>query len=392
MSVTIDGASFARRCKVTINSSEVNGTPTGFPIVIPRSKLPDEMFDSDGSYSTQSDGRDVRAAANNDATGRLAMFVDGWAIDADPANGTGTIYCANPGIASSGDVDIWIFYDSATATTPAVDSTYGQEAVFDAGVLNYYTMSVAATGNQTDKTGTGLDLTATGSPTSVDGQIGKAIEFNNGTTGQKYASTSTTGVNGNATLYADILVKRLDTSPSSSFESYLYITDTVSNDAALIMYHEDSPKEWKSYLQTSTTGYTYNTYNGLLDTSWHLMSARYDGSTHKLYVDGVERASASATGTIVGSNGLIHIGDGQSTNRSANCQIDDVMLGRLNCDPTCTHCTGPDSNQCLICVSGYLDQGSCITACPNSRPYVESYEVPFNLATHIVKECVAQCN
>lgn len=282
MPVSIDGATFNRRVKVTVQASQVSGSPTGFPLVIPRSKLPDEMFDSDGSYPTQSDGRDVRCALNDDATGRLAMFVDGWSTATDPANGTGTIYCANAGITSAGNVDVWVFYNSSTATMPAVDSTYGQHNVFDATVLTSLPMSEAS-GNVLDRTSNGNDGTSSGD-TSVAAVVGNGRSFD----GVNDSITHAVSLSSASVFTIDALVKR----SSNSTTAIVFDQGTTYANRLELYMHSTTDKLWVLF-DTAVYGSTNTTFN---DTNWHHVALTFDGSgvgnsgRCKIYVDGVDRA------------------------------------------------------------------------------------------------------
>lgn len=68
------------------------------------------------------------------------------------------------------------------------------------------------------------------------------------------------------------------------------------------------------------------TYSGLTTNTWYHIVAVYNGSTQKIYVNGVEVASANATGSLTSDGGIVRIGRDDGADRYFNGLIDEVKI------------------------------------------------------------------
>lgn len=59
---------------------------------------------------------------------------------------------------------------------------------------------------------------------------------------------------------------------------------------------------------------------------WYLVTARYDGSTMRLYLDGIQVGSMNKTGTVSTNNSPVYIGNNSVLNRPWYGQIDAVRI------------------------------------------------------------------
>jgi len=122
---------WGRRCKITIESSEVDATLTDYPVLILVGNLPSEMVDNDGPYPALEGGGDIRFSSDEAGQNQLALDVKSFHLDNAPqyAN-SAQLFVKIPSLSSSVDTDIWVWWNKAGETQPGVATTYGRNAVW----------------------------------------------------------------------------------------------------------------------------------------------------------------------------------------------------------------------------------------------------------------------
>lgn len=159
------------RIKVTINNSEVAANETDFPWSYDLSELPSSFF-----TKVQSDGRDIRVTQSDGVT-EEAIHV----VTIDTGAETGQLNGNGSSVSSGTDTVYYIYYNSATATMPAVGATYGQYNAYRSTIMAYYPCEDGSGGTLTDMTSNGRDGTESGTITNTAAVWGDGI--NAGTTG-----------------------------------------------------------------------------------------------------------------------------------------------------------------------------------------------------------------
>jgi hypothetical protein len=140
-----------RKCKLTVQSSEVSGSSnlTDFPVLLRKECLPSEMFDSDGSYPAQADGGDISVTSDEAGATLLPVEVVAFDTDADPANGYAEIWTKIT-VDHDDDTDLWIWYNTTiTSSQPPADSPYGSEAVWSDYAYVGHNLLTDSAGNYT---------------------------------------------------------------------------------------------------------------------------------------------------------------------------------------------------------------------------------------------------
>jgi len=110
------------------------------------------------------DGRDIRATGSDGDT-QKAVHIIGF-VDSG-TTGVGWLRVGNA-LSASTNAKIYVYAGDTGATMPAVDSTYGSEAAYDANVAAAYWFDG---GSLADSTGNGYDLTAVNTPTATTGPV-----------------------------------------------------------------------------------------------------------------------------------------------------------------------------------------------------------------------------
>jgi hypothetical protein len=141
------------------------------------------MLDADGSYPAKPDGGDVRFALNADGTNQLAADVIEFTTDNDPANGTALIHVKFPSIVDSSDNDIYVFYNSASASMLSPSDTYGQYNAYPSDCIAWHSFNEDPSGsnptqtNRTSVTTQDIDTTNMESGDLVSGDFAQALDF-----------------------------------------------------------------------------------------------------------------------------------------------------------------------------------------------------------------------
>ena len=122
---------WGRRCSLTVDHTKVISDQSDFPVLFTVANLPSEMFDADGSYPALSGGGDIRFSSDSAGATQLSCEVVSFTINNDPALGTAEIW-VKTSISSSVDTVIYVWYNKAGETQPAVDAAYGRNSVWSA--------------------------------------------------------------------------------------------------------------------------------------------------------------------------------------------------------------------------------------------------------------------
>lgn len=154
----------------------------------------------------------------------------------------------------------------------------------------------------------GIFAGAVNGVTFSPGKVGQAFNFN----GSGYVS-----VNDNTTLNPtnQITVDSwVNTTSSGSFEGMVskfnHSNGNVTDDSYNLSLETDGRVRWQVVTSANSSGYILDSPNPINDGAWHFVAGTYDGTTMRLYVDGVEVASAAASGTITSSTTPLYIGGG----------------------------------------------------------------------------------
>lgn len=166
MVYTINGEQLTRRKLVTIDGSQVT-TQTGIPLML-NIDLP----------NVATDGKDVRLAELDGTP--MAREIE--CVDV-PNTDSVTIHYPFDTVAST-DSQFYVYWGNASLSEPAVDSTYGSEAVWDSNYKAVYHMNNDPNGDVAnsikDSTSNAKHGSPSGSMTTadlVDSDYGKGIEF-----------------------------------------------------------------------------------------------------------------------------------------------------------------------------------------------------------------------
>lgn len=145
--------------------------------------------------NVKSDGGDIRASSDAAGTTRLALEV----VAIDTAAETMELHIERASVSSSTDTDIYLWWDEATESQPAVGAAFGRNATWADSFEAVYHLQEDPSDSAPqfiDSTGNGINLTTLTTMVagdSVAGQIGQGVIFDNGSS-EGAANTSTAAI------------------------------------------------------------------------------------------------------------------------------------------------------------------------------------------------------
>ena len=275
------------RKKITIQSGKVDANLTDFPVYLDLSELGADFFNS-----VKNGGGDIRITKTDEVT-----EVPREVVSCDTGTDTGEVhFLADGTLSGSSPTDFYIYYGNAAASDYAIDATFGAENVWNSNYKGVWHLEEAS-GNLVDSTSNDNDLTANGTPLyGQTGQIEDAIDFDGST---DYFNRAEINLGNVVSMSVWINFDDLDGTPA-------FITNgqKVNGNYGSWRFYMAASGKIRTAADVSTdSSSTYETNDVVISAvTWHNIGfTRAAGAQPKIYIDGVEKAGASAdnwTGTI----------------------------------------------------------------------------------------------
>lgn len=324
------------RKKLVIDQTKVDGTLSDFPVLIKLSTSTgltsadvSDIFDTLGADSLKI------AVTAADGTTQCYVEVERW----DNANELAWLWVKVPSISSSVDTDLYLYFDHAqsdnTTYIGAAGSTVAQ-SVWDSNTMAAYTFGQDPQGGAgciIDDTANNNDGTAVGEMLTgdlVDGNIGKALDFEGANDGIEITDSASLTLGGNFTISTIIKPHNLP-SIDGTIQSLVCKFDTDGGYDIRII-HYSGTLNIGVYTNAATTGGGLVTLSPeLSNDAWAHIHAVCDGTNSKVYINGEYINQVS--NTIVPANGVkkLNIGkfglySGSELGRYFDGLIDTVRL------------------------------------------------------------------
>lgn len=293
---------WARQVKLTIDNTKVSGSVnlTNYPALVTEASLPtgdNEIFDADGSHPAINGGGDIRFSSDAAGTTQLACEIVSFVTDNTPANGTAEIWVKVPDVDDATDTDIYIWWEKAAETQPAVTDTYGRNNVWT--VYDYVwhlNETPASAGNDfADSTGTtpldGVGLTGI---EQVAGPFGNGVTFAGNDRAEEESDSTLAALLTGYDLTINIIFKRASFATSDA----VAVSWEGSDDWAIYPM-DDSVQTLGMKLFWRDVGATQIGVNntGQATATWHWASYTTRASNdHEMYLNGASVGTSSATG------------------------------------------------------------------------------------------------
>jgi len=205
--------------------------------------------------------------------------------------------------------------NQTTSASVPVTVTGGKTA----GLIAAYSFDEGSGTTVNDLSGTGNNGTTTNTTWSTAGKFGKALSFN--------------GTNSWVTV-ADSA--SLDLTSGMTLEAWVNPTTLGTVWRTIIMKEQPSELVYTLYGNTSTTRPSGNVYVGgevetrgtaaLTTNAWTHLAVTYDGSTLRLFVNGVEASNKAISGSMQVSTGVLRIGGNGIWGEYFSGLIDEVRV------------------------------------------------------------------
>ena len=243
--------------------------------------------------------------------------------------------------ANLGAEDTTAPYSTSWNTTQATNGTHALTAVARDAAGNTNTSATITVTVQNTAPGTG-PIAAwgfnEGAGTTVADATGRG---HTGTiTGATWTTTSKYGgaltFNGSSGMVTVPDADDLDISGAMTLEAWVRPTTLATKWRTVILKEAPGYFRYALYANTDTTGPSGHVFIGqdlearrvarLTANTWAHLAAVYDGTRVRIFVDGVEAASAPATGLVQASDGVLRIGGNAIWNEWFAGQIDEVRI------------------------------------------------------------------
>jgi len=311
-------SSFGYRMKITFNNGAIGEDLVNFAVPVVFSTSQNSSFWQHVNRTTGSDMRFVF----NDNTTELYYDIERF----DTANNASVIWVKTNITTSSTTDYIWLYYGNSTVGFDSYsygakvwDSNYRFVSYMKDDPDSSHVRDSTANGNN------GAKVSAGNPADTTSGKIGDAQSFNGPTIPYSYITLPASNVlmTSAGTLAAWVqLVSSTSTNGrilclmrGSSFGSGFTIQNYIGH--------------WGSYTNNGTTG--NNLDSGVaVDTNWHFIAATNDGTTHRIYVDGVLKASETL-GVVTGTH-VAYIGtyDTSTTDYMWKGLVDDASISNIS--------------------------------------------------------------
>ena len=304
------------RMTIQINSTNVSGTLTNFPLLV-------NLTNSSLSQYVQASGNDLLFTAG-DGTSKLAHEIESYTS----SNGLLIAWVKMPLLSSAANTYLYLYYGNSTAT-----NQQNATAVWDANFKAVWHLKETS-GNFYDSTANANLGTNAVSATGKAGEIGNGQQFNGSGDYIAAANSASLGVTNKITLSAWVNYTAFATTTSS----YACILDK-GYDGGVGGYFlrldgfstgSSNALEVGSYTASPSTNYMASwTISGWNTNEWHHVVGLYDGSNWTLYSDGAQQATAfQGTGALTNTQPLtIGAFDNRGTfSRYSKAYIDEARI------------------------------------------------------------------
>ena len=312
-----------KRVKITIDHNDVASDLTNFPVLIHLGNSSGQNNDDVTFVFNElinDSNRKKIAVTTSDKTTQCYVEIEKW----DTSNKQAWLWVKVPNISSTADTDLYLYYDkNQTDNTEYVGDTGSTPArnVWDSSYKAVYhlqgdpatpTSNKDSTINQNDPTFNGSMTLEDQVAGEIDGSIDfdgtddfinvsnhKSLQFTNSLTIEAWINFTSFGSGSNVS----IILRKGEENPND------YELAVIDQKLALVIEGNDSEG-----LNSSST---------LSPMTWYYVAGTWNGTTKKIYINGLENASDSKSGSITPDNRTVYVG-GRSGAGLSNGIIDEV--------------------------------------------------------------------
>ena len=321
-------AGWSKRIKLTIDNTNVDDTLTDFPVLI-------KISDSSGISSTDvtsiftelgfDANRKKITVTTSDETTQCYVEIECW----DDVNEQAELWTKIPTVVSGTETVLYLYYDSTQSdNTSYVGDTTDTitHNVWDDNFKLVMHMAQDPNGDVAnaikDSTSNQNDGTPTGSMTSadlVDGQIGKALDFDGNDDGATCGINNVLNITGDLTLSMHVYLTR-NTQRESLLARQFYVTSTNQGGYCLDFRGDQAGNKLRFLVRDNNVNSA--DWNDPALNTWHHIVGVKSGTTIKLYSDNDLKATTPGIGIADSSDTVLTI----STNFPLDGIMDEVRI------------------------------------------------------------------
>jgi hypothetical protein len=301
------------RKKITINQSQITGSSslTNFPVMI-------SITDAQLAANAQTTGNDIKFTAA-DGTTKLDHEIELY------TSGTGKLiaWVQVPSVSATVNTDIYMYYGNATAT-----NQQNVTGTWDANYKGVWHLKESS-GSRLDSTSNLNNMTDVGGVSGATGKIGNANGFVRANSEfLNLPDTASTKITGALTLEA--WVNSNDIADGSN--NVILAKDGGSNISDGYKLNAPSSNGQFRLWSSTQVGSTTNGGTNLSSNTWYFLTATYDLTTQRIYLNGALDGSVANTSTTYNNTSPLRIGARGSTAGGSNWwdgEIDEVRLSNI---------------------------------------------------------------
>lgn len=307
-------ANWLYRKKITIDNTKVTANLSDFPVLINRTDA-DWKDTANGGHVGQSDGGDI-LFTSSDGTSKLDHEIERYT----PSTGELIAWVEVPTLSASADTKIYIYYGNAVAA-----DQWNVAGTWDSNFIGVWHLGEGS-GTTTADSLNQHNGSLVNSPTWVDGKIGKALQFTNSGAKRVEIPDPDQGLN-----------------PSYvTAEGWVYwdAVTTIRQPWGKSVHAGGSGKAQHGlFTQGSKLRARFETVGGKLNVDgtypstsvWYYYAVTYDGTTGRVYIDGIEVASGTLSSTLksAGTDRFQIAGEIDRANYILDGMVDEVRISDI---------------------------------------------------------------
>jgi hypothetical protein len=293
--------------KITINSSEVAGDLTDFPVLI-------SITDSDLQSKAKSDGSDILFLSSDNET-KLDHEIERY----NSATGELITWIKIPYLSSTTDTVIYMYYNNSDA-----ENQQNPEGVWSNGYVGIYHM-IEDTGSIDNSASSTNDGTRVNTPTRIAARIGYGQEFSGGGADDMFNVGDlgiADGTNENITFSVWANIDNANTQDWGKIVSKRNDADT--DYVYDLQLNADVDKDLYPVINGNTGAYYL-----VEKSTWVHIVVTYNGSKKNFYINGTLFDSEDQTGALWGSSTDTTIGDRADQAQNFGGILDEVRFSSV---------------------------------------------------------------
>ena len=216
-----------------------------------------------------------------------------------------------------------------TANSSSVTVTVQNVAVSVNGAVGYWTLDEATGTSAVDSSGYGNVGTLVNGPTHVSGKVANGLQFDGVSAYMRVATSSSLSVTNAFSIAAWV---KLDAAGQWQTIVSKLVSEGVNaypfSDYALMAVASGTGFVTRVSVTTAGSFNLLDSTNVVSYGAWHHLAGVYDGSTLKVFVDGVQNGSVLVSGTVSSNGQPLFIGRNGAGGDSMKGQLDDVRIFR----------------------------------------------------------------